>query len=227
MSVEVNSHLAEINLPQTRFDNMLTALGRATETNAATEGDPEDEAPADKDEDDGVQPPSEGPPVSGSTGSPMVRISEITESTPSTSNPAATTTTRSILRGTTPSETTRRTTTEAADYQTNDDPSNKMILDKQRKLLICLGEDGQTKEFHVEDFVGLYPAWPIVEVAISPTGNAKEERMNMFVKCITALFGEILYVDDTACIGPLDITDDNEDNYITDKSKLPSVIVDT
>ena len=39
---------------------------------------------------------------------------------------------------------------------------------------------------------------------------------------ITALFGEILYVDDTACIGPLDITDDNEDNYITDKSKLPS-----
>jgi len=50
----------------------------------------------------------------------------------------------------------------------------------------------------------------------------KEERMNMFVKCITALFGEILYVDDTACIGPLDITDDNEDNYITDKSKLPS-----
>jgi hypothetical protein len=61
-----------------------------------------------------------------------------------------------------------------------------MILDKQRKLLIYLGEDGQNKEFHVEDFVGLYPAWPIVEVAISPTGNAKEERMNMFVKCITA-----------------------------------------
>jgi hypothetical protein len=52
----------------------------------------------------------------------------------------------------------------------------------------------------VEDFIGLYPAWPIVEVAILPTGNAKEERMNMFVKCITALFGEILYIDDTDCI---------------------------
>ena len=97
-----------------------------------------------------------------------------------------------------------------------------MILNKQRKLLINLGEDGQKKELHVEDFVGLYPAWPIVEVAILPTGNAKEERMNMFVKCITALFGEILYVDDTACIAPLEITDDNEDNYISDKSKLPS-----
>jgi len=97
-----------------------------------------------------------------------------------------------------------------------------MILDKQRKLLINLGEDGQTKEFHMEDFVGIYPAWPIVEVAISSTRNAKEERMNMFVKCITALFGEILYVDDTACITPLDITNDNKDNYISDKSKLPS-----
>jgi hypothetical protein len=196
------------------------ALGHAPETNAKTEDNPEDDTPADENEDDGVQLPSEGPPVSDSTGSPTIRISENTESNPSTSNPATTKTTRSILRGAPPAETTRRTTTEAADYQTNDDPSKKMILDKQRKLLINLGEDGQNKEFHVEDFVGLYPAWPIVEVAISPTGNAKEE--NMFVKCITALFGEILYVNDTACIAPLDITDDNKDNYISDKSKLPS-----
>jgi hypothetical protein len=72
------------------------------------------------------------------------------------------------------------------------------------------------------DFVGLYPAWPIVEVAISPTGNKKEERINMSVKCITLLFGEILYVDDTAAITPLKITNDNKENYITDKAKLPS-----
>ncbi len=101
--------------------------------------------PADEEEDDSVKPHSEGPPVSDSTGSPTVRISENMESNPSTSNPAMTTTTRSILCGTTPAETTRRTTTEAADYQTNDDPSKKMILDKQRKLLINLGEDGQNK----------------------------------------------------------------------------------
>ncbi len=115
---------------------------------------PEDGTPADEEEDDGIQPPSKGPPVSDSTGSPTVRISENTESNPSTSNPATTTSTRSILRGTPPAEMTRRTTTEAADYQTNYDPSKKMILDKQRKLLIYLGEDGQNKEFHVEDFVG-------------------------------------------------------------------------
>jgi hypothetical protein len=70
--------------------------------------------------------------------------------------------------------------------------------------------------------VGLYPEQPIVEVAISPTGNAKEERMNMFVKCITLLFGKILYVGDTAGIAPLEITDNNKDNFIHDKSKLPS-----
>ncbi len=51
-----------------------------------------------------------------------------------------------------------------------------MILDKQRKLLISIGEDGQNKEFHVEDFVGLYPAWPIVEKTMLPTGNAKEKK---------------------------------------------------
>jgi hypothetical protein len=72
----------------------------------------------------------------------------------------------------------------------------------------------------VEDFVGLYPAWPIVEIVISPTGNAKEERMNTSVKCILLLFGEILYVDDTAAIAPLEITDDSEENYITDKAKF-------
>ncbi len=77
------------------------------------------------------------------------------------------------------------------------------------------------KSFHVEDFAGLYPVWPIVEVAILSTGNAKEERMNMFVKCITLLFDEILYVDDTAGIAPLEITNDNKDNFIHDKSKHP------
>ncbi len=55
-----------------------------------------------------------------------------------------------------------------------------------------------------------------------PTGNAKEERMNMFVKCITSLFGKILYVDGTTGITPLEITEDNKDNFIHDKLKLPS-----
>jgi hypothetical protein len=82
------------------------------------------------------------------------------------SNLAMTATTRSILRGTPPAEPTRQTIAEAVDFQMNDDPSRKTIQDKQHKLLINIGEDGQNEEFHVEDFVGLYPAWPIVEIAI-------------------------------------------------------------
>ncbi len=44
----------------------------------------------------------------------------------------------------------------------------------------------------------------------------------MFVKCIMLLFGKILYVNDTAGIAPLEITNNNKDNFIHDKSKLPS-----
>ena len=44
----------------------------------------------------------------------------------------------------------------------------------------------------------------------------------MFVKCITLFFGKILYVDDTAGIAPLEITNNIKDNFIHDKSKLPS-----
>ncbi len=115
-----------------------------------------------------------------------------------------------------------QTTTGLSDFQSTNDPSRRTILDRHRKLLINLGEDRHNKAFHVEDCIGLYPAWPIVEVAILPTGNANEERMNMFIKCITELFGEILYVDNTACIAPLEITDNNKDNYISNKAKLLS-----
>ena len=128
-SVDVNSILADINRPQTRFNNVLTALGHATETNVETEDThtpTEDDSPANEEEEEDNLLPSQGPPptspVPDPTGSPTIRISENKEVNPPTSNPATTTSTRSILRSTSPAETTRRTTTDAADYQTNDDP---------------------------------------------------------------------------------------------------------
>ncbi len=45
--------------------------------------------------------------------------------------------------------------------------------------------------------------------------------MNHFVKCCTSLFAEILYVDDTAAIAPLAITDNSKDSNITDEANLP------
>jgi hypothetical protein len=205
-SVEVNTILADINLPQTRFKAILTVLGPEAERNDKTEANPAppaDNNPADEEVDKAnlssnqISPSTS--PNPDPTNNATVRINETLESDPPMSNPMTATTPqapRSILRGTPPAEMTDQNMTGPSDFQSTNNPSRRMILDRHCKLLINLGEDGHNKAFHVEDFIGLYPAWPIVEVAILPTEDAKEERMNMFVKCITALFGEILYIDD-------------------------------
>jgi hypothetical protein len=228
-SVDINTILADINISNSRFQTVLTVIGHAAERNGKTEDNPappEDNNPVDK-EADKASPPSNqvSPPTSlnlNPTDNAMVRINKTPDSDPPMSNPSMTTTLQSILCSATLAETTDQTTTEAMEFQPVDNPSRTTILDRHCKLLINLGEEGHNKNFHVEDFVGLYPARPIVEVAILPTGNAKEERMNMFVKCITSLFGEILCIKDAAAIAPLEITNDNKENYITGKAKLPS-----
>ncbi len=116
--------------------------------------------------------------------------------------------------------------------ETRSPPSNKestlnisvkgSIIDRQRKLYIEVGDDGHEKTFHVEDFCGLYPSLPIIELTISPSGNNKGDRMNHFVKCCASLFAEISYANDTIAIAPLVITDNSEDSYITDKANLPT-----
>jgi hypothetical protein len=47
----------------------------------------------------------------------------------------------------------------------------------------------KTASYHVTDFAGLYPVWPIIEFLMAPTGNANDNRMNSFIKCVSALFG--------------------------------------
>jgi hypothetical protein len=100
--------------------------------------------------------------------------------------------------------------------------ASRSIIDRQCKLLIKIDDDGHKKMLHVEDFVGLYPSWPIIELAISLIDNTKDDRMNHFVKCCASLFAEILYVDDTAAFAPIEITDNRKDSYITDKASLPA-----
>jgi hypothetical protein len=231
-SVDVNTILADINLPQTRFETFLMVLGPESERNDEMENNPAplaDNNPADEEADKANFSPNQvTPPTSlnpDQTNNAIVRINETPESDPAASNPTMASTPQApqlILHGTPPAKMTDQTMTGLSEFQSTNNSSRRTILDRHCKLLINLGEDGHNKAFHVEDFIGLYPAWPIVEVAISPTGNSKEERINMFVKCITGLFGEILHVDNTACIALLEFTDDNEDNYISNKAKLPS-----
>jgi hypothetical protein len=99
---------------------------------------------------------------------------------------------------------------------------NNYTIDRSNKLYIVYNENGQKSRFHVEEFLGLFPLWPIIKMSIAPAGNTKDKRMTSFVKCFTSLFAKIQYVNDSTAITPINIYDDDKANYITDKSNLPN-----
>ncbi len=88
-SVDVNTILADINLPQTRFENILTVLGHAAEKNDEMEDNPappEDNNPADEEVDEDnpsfnqVSPPTS--PNLDPTCNATVRINKTPDLTP-------------------------------------------------------------------------------------------------------------------------------------------------
>ncbi len=94
--------------------------------------------------------------------------------------------------------------------------------DRVNKLFREYSNDGQKEtSFHVANFAGLTPIWPIIEFSMVPTGATKDKRMNLFVKCVTALLEEFLYVDDTTMITTLSTTKDKS-LYITSRADLPT-----
>jgi hypothetical protein len=110
---------------------------------------------------------------------------------------------------------------DSGDTPTEDRP--REILDKEQKLYRVYTDDGlKETAYHVIDFAGFYPIWPIVEFSMVPTGASKDERMVSFTKCVTALLGEMLHVDDTAMIAPIDINDNDNKHFIKTKTDIPS-----
>jgi hypothetical protein len=95
------------------------------------------------------------------------------------------------------------------------------IIHRNQKMYSMRNNNKQEQWFHVEDFIGLFPAWPVIELSIAPTGSTKDKRMTSFLRCFAALFNEIKYVNDTAAIAPINIYDDSKDNFIVDRSGLP------
>ncbi len=98
---------------------------------------------------------------------------------------------------------------------------NNYIIDRLNRLYILYDKNGQESRFHVEDFVGLFPSWPIVEMLITQTGSTKDERMTNFVRCFASLLAEIKHVNAAAAIAPINIHDNDKANFITDRSSLP------
>jgi hypothetical protein len=90
-------------------------------------------------------------------------------------------------------------------------------------MLFCVLSDDGMKEmsYHVSDFAGLYPVWPIIKFSMTPTGMGNDKRMNLFTKCVTALLRDILHVDDMAKIATILITNE-ETFYISSKADLPA-----
>ncbi len=99
----------------------------------------------------------------------------------------------------------------------------KEIHDCTQRLLRVFSDEGMKEtSFHVTNFAGLYPVRPIIEFSMAPTGTTKDERMSSFTKCVTALLGEMLYVDEKAMIAPNNVTDDDQASYISNKADLPA-----
>jgi hypothetical protein len=98
-------------------------------------------------------------------------------------------------------------------------PPTKIAPDKS------LTETNGLKEnaYHIVNFAGLHPIWPIVKFSMTPTGMSKDERMASFTRCFSALLGEMLYVNDTVMIAPIDINDDKDnEHFIKTKTDIPS-----
>jgi hypothetical protein len=98
------------------------------------------------------------------------------------------------------------------------DSKGKVIHDKTHKEMT----GDHYIEFHVKDFAGLFPVCAIIEFALAPSGTSKDKRMTQYMRCILALFGEILLVDKKATIAPIKITNDTTKDLITGKSNIPS-----
>ncbi len=96
-----------------------------------------------------------------------------------------------------------------------------VVHDRANKLLKVVEGGHVVYGYHIEDFFGLFPAWPIIKLALTPTGQTMDKKMNQFVRCISSLFGEILLVDEKAAIAPIAISNDNPEDMILDKANIP------
>jgi hypothetical protein len=237
-TVNVNPLIAQINLPGARFDNVLEAL-RPTTTHDSTQddnlNDSCDRAPPSQ-KTNQITPLASPTGVNqqlievssttknnGSEGSLQARvcISKATVTVEAEPTPAAPTTSRRSILQSAPTGISQGSNSSISDDDASQSKNHIKEVHDRTKKLFRVFNNNRMKEicYHVSDFAGLYPIWPIIKFSMAPTGAAKDKRLNLFMKCVTALLGEILYVNDTAKIATILITDD-ESHYISLKTDL-------
>ncbi len=139
-----------------------------------------------------------------------VRISNATEVVENNPSPTATTSSRRLILQSTANITSQSLNSSVSDNDVSQSKTHLKEMHDRFNLLYKEYSDNGMKEssYHVTNFAGLYPIWPIIEFSMAPTGETKDDCMTSFSKCVVALLGEILYVDDTAKIATISITDD-------------------
>jgi hypothetical protein len=107
-------------------------------------------------------------------------------------------------------------------HEATNEQEDSVIHNKVNKLLKEVKNGHEVHRFYVEDFAGLFPVCPIIDLVMSLTGQTNDERMTQFVKCISSLFGKILIVDENAAIGPIAVANDLQEDMIMDKASIPT-----
>ncbi len=235
---DTNSHIATINLNRDRFDNVLNTLGGASPSKNVTP--PESPTgPQDEQQDLLFQPTLDFDEPANETPQERIGSTVRIDETPTSKAPALSPQAGQEATTLTPEEGMQlrlprcpilrksesiwpQQQMETQPHEDTNDKDDGVVLDRANKLLREMKSGRKVYSYHVEDFSGLFPVWPIVELAMSPTGQTKDKRMTQFIKCVMSLFGEILIVDKKAAIAPIAISNDLAEDMITDKTNIPS-----
>jgi hypothetical protein len=205
-SDNVNSLLAEINLPASRFDNALEAL-RPSTIRGSNNNNPLNNprnllSPTDKNNHiTDISSPTVVDTLQAGILSPTNTANPFgnkQQQTPSNKGVCINKTAVHVELTMTPAGSTPRrcesilhssNNTRPPDHEDEDEglttttTQPKEIQDRSMKLFRVFSNDGMEEtSYHVIDFAGLYPIWPIVEFSMSPTGNTKDKRMSSFTK---------------------------------------------
>jgi hypothetical protein len=235
---DTNVHIATINLNRDRFNNVLSALSsvspskRVTPPESPTGPEAElDNAPPQHTL-DLEEPPHERPqersgstvridatPMSVAPAKPMQEGQEAATLSPAEGAQLGCPR-RPILRNNKTAQQHGHTGTHP--HGAADGREDGVVHNKANKLLKVVEGGHVVYGYHVKDFSGLFPVWPIIELALTPTGQTMDEKMTQFVRCISSLFGKILLVDEKAAIAPIAISNDNPEDMISDKVNIPS-----
>jgi hypothetical protein len=127
----------------------------------------------------------------GSKGSPQARvhISKAVVTVEAEPMPAAPTMSRRSILQSAPTGVSQGSNSSISDDDTSQSKNHiKGVHDRTNMLFWVFNNNGMKEiSYHISDFAGPYPVWPIIKFSMAPMGAAKDKRMNLFTKCVTAL----------------------------------------